>query len=82
MLTTCSKTCNESQEYEMTNIPDTAIIIPADDPYIAVDINKSLEIYLLRAGVDDLKVAFDKKIVPHLVDALIELQNRPHQETC
>jgi len=61
----------------MNDIPQGAYILPDEETrYIAVwQTDKSLFINLLKVGVDGLWVKLDKKIIPHLVDALIDLQN-------
>jgi len=60
----------------MNDIPLGAYILPDEKTeYIAVwQDDKSLCIKLLK--VDGLVVHLDKKIIPHLVDALIDLQNK------
>jgi hypothetical protein len=62
----------------MNDIPQSAYILPDEKTrYIAVwQDDKGLFIKLLKVGVDGLWVKLDKKIIPHLVDALIDLQNK------
>ena len=63
----------------MNNIPDDAIILPNEEiKYLAVwQTETRLIISLLNMGkTDEYDIRLDKKIIPHLVDALIELQNR------
>ena len=63
----------------MNDIPEDAIILPNEEiKYLAVwQTETSLVIRLLYFGeADEFNIKLDKKILPHLVDALIELQNR------
>ena len=63
----------------MNDIPEDAIILPNEEiKYLAVwQTETSLVIRLLNFGeADEFNIKLDKKILPHLVDALIELQNR------
>jgi len=59
----------------MNNIPQGEYILPDEETgYIAVwQDEKYLCIKLLK--VDGLVIHLDKKIIPHLVDTLIDLQN-------
>jgi hypothetical protein len=61
----------------MNDIPREAYILPnKETSYIAVwQTDTNLVIRLLRTK-DQLDVKLDKKIIPHLVDALIDLQNQ------
>ena len=63
----------------MTPLPDNAVTIPADDPYIAVWItDNKLVIRMLKVksfGQNHSDIFLDKKILPHLVDVLIDIQN-------
>jgi hypothetical protein len=62
----------------MNNIPQEAYILPDENTgYIAVwQDDKSLCIKLLKVSADGIVVKLDKQILPHLVDALIDLQNQ------
>lgn len=63
----------------MNDIPEDAIILPNEElKYLAVwQTEDRLNISLLNMGkTDEYNIRLDKKILPHLVDALIELQNR------
>ena len=62
----------------MNDTPQSAYILPDEKTgYIAVwQDDKSLCIKLLKCGVDDLILSLDKKIIPSLVDTLIDLQNQ------
>lgn len=63
----------------MSNIPEDAIILPNEElKYLAVwQTDDRLIISLLNMGkTEEYDIRLDKKILPHLVDALIELQNR------
>ena len=63
----------------MNDIPEGAIILPNDETrYLAVwQTETKLIISLMNMGkTDEYDIRLDKKIIPHLVDALIELQNR------
>ena len=63
----------------MSNIPEDAIILPNEElKYLAVwQTDDRLIISLLNMGkTEEYDIKLDKKILPHLVDALIELQNR------
>lgn len=56
-----------------------AIILPdKGTSYVAVwQTETKLVIRLLNSGkADEFDIKLDKKIIPHLVDALIELQNK------
>lgn len=59
----------------MNDIPQSAYILPDEKTgYIAVWVDeKHLQIKLLKA--EGFVVSLDKGIIPHLVDALIDLQN-------
>jgi len=61
----------------MNDIPQEAYILPDEKTgYIAVwQDDKSLCIKLLKVSTDGIVVKLDKQILPHLVDALIDLQN-------
>jgi hypothetical protein len=61
----------------MNNIPQGAYVLPDEKTaYIAVwQDDTSLYIKLLKAGVEGVWLKLDKQILPHLVDALIDLQN-------
>jgi hypothetical protein len=55
--------------------PVGAILIPNKENYcIAVWTNEEDFILYLKAA--ELKITFDKRVLPHLVDGLIELQNQ------
>lgn len=54
--------------------PVGAILIPDKDYRIAVWLTEDNLILYFRSA--ELKVTTDKRALPHLVDALIELQNR------
>ena len=56
---------------------ENAIILPDEtERYMSVDLDdKHLKICLFNVE-DDFIISLDPKILPHLVDALIELQNR------
>ena len=61
----------------MTNtIPDNAIIIPenSSDKYMAVSLTKD-RVVLQLLKMDNYPIMLDKKILPHLIDALIDLHN-------
>ena len=63
----------------MNDIPEDAIILPNEEiKYLAVwQTDDKLIISLLNMGkTEEYDIRLDKKILPHLVDALIELQNR------
>ena len=65
----------------MSNIPEGAYILPDEKTsYIAVwQTESELVLRLLNApkfNGHDFDVTLDKKIIPHLVDALIDLQNQ------
>ena len=63
----------------MSDIPQNAYVLPDEKTcYIAVwQTETSLVIRLLNFGeADEFDIKLDKKIIPHLVDALIELQNQ------
>lgn len=63
----------------MSNIPEDAIILPNEElKYLAVwQTDDRLIISLLNMSkTEEYDIRLDKKILPHLVDALIELQNR------
>ena len=57
---------------DFSNVPDDAIVLP--NSYLAVW--QTEDRVKLQLRFDNFTVALDKKIIPHLVDALIELQNR------
>jgi hypothetical protein len=61
---------------DIMKISERAIVLPdAETAYMSVDLSDGrLKLCLLQAG--DYVVSLDSKILPHLVDALIELQNR------
>ena len=63
----------------MSDIPQNAYVLPDEKTrYLAVWQNETrLVIRLLNFGAsDEFDIKLDKKIIPHLVDALIELQNK------
>jgi len=62
----------------MNDVPQKAYILPDENTgYIAVwQDDKSLCIKLLKVSADGIVVKLDKQILPHLVDALIDLQNQ------
>lgn len=63
----------------MNDIPEDAIILPNEElRYLAVwQTETRLIISLLNMGkTDEYNIRMDKQILPHLVDALIELQNQ------
>jgi len=63
----------------MSDIPQNAYVLPDEKTsYIAVwQTETKLVLRLLNFGeADDFDIKLDKKIIPHLVDALIELQNQ------
>lgn len=65
----------------MNNIPEDAIILPNKEiKYLAVwQTEHRLVLRLLKgpkSNGQDFNVYLDNKILPHLVDALIELQNK------
>jgi hypothetical protein len=62
----------------MNDLPQGAYILPDEETgYIAVWQNdKSLCIKLLKVSADGIVVKLDKQILPHLVDALIDIQNK------
>jgi hypothetical protein len=63
----------------MSDIPQNAYVLPDEKTsYIAVWQNETrLVIRLLNFGAsDEFDIKLDRKIIPHLVDALIELQNQ------
>ena len=58
---------------------EDAIILPdKETSYIAIwQTETKLVLRLLNSGqADEFDIKLDKKIIPHLVDALIELQNK------
>ena len=60
-------------------LPEDAIILPNEDiRYIAIwQTENKLILRLLNMGqADEYDIRLDRKIIPDLVDALIELQNR------
>ena len=62
------------------NIPENTIIIPKDNPdkYMSVRLTKDsvvLQLYKMSNNHPKLDIALDKKILPHLIDALIDLHN-------
>lgn len=60
-------------------LPEDAIILPNEDiRYIAIwQTENKLILRLLNVGqAYEYDIRLDKKIIPHLVDALIELQNK------
>lgn len=60
-------------------LPEDAIILPNEDiRYIAIwQTENKLILRLLNMGqADEYDIRLDRKIIPHLVDALIELQNK------
>jgi hypothetical protein len=60
---------------DFSKVPDDAIVLPNDNiSYLAVW--QTEDRVKLQLRFDNFTVALDKKIIPHLVDALIELQNR------
>lgn len=66
-----------SDQRELKGVPNSAHFLPdTKTKYIAVWADeRSLCIKLLKSGIEGLIVTLDKKIIPHLVDALIDLQN-------
>ena len=65
----------------MSNIPEGAYILPDEKTsYIAVwQTETKLVLRLLngpKLNGQEFDIKLDKKILPHLVDALIELQNK------
>ena len=63
----------------MNDIVEDAIILPDEETrYLAVwQTETKLIISLLNMGkTNEYAISLDKNIIPHLVDALIELQNR------
>ena len=60
---------------DFSKVPEDAIVLPNDNiSYLAVW--QTEDRVKLQLRFDNFTVALDKKIIPHLVDALIELQNR------
>jgi hypothetical protein len=55
--------------------PQKIIISAMENPYIAVSLTEDKLILTLKQFEDHF-ICLDKKILPYLVDALIELQNK------
>jgi hypothetical protein len=62
---------------ESRKVPQSAYILPDEKTaYIAVWLTPSNLVIRLLQTKDQLDIKLDKKILPHLVDALIDLQNQ------